>query len=199
MANGIKLDFSELISGAAALGKVTDAVKKNIDLALKAGAELISGKAKDIAPVDMGGLRSHIAPNRIDLMSYEVTANTPYAAFVEFGTGRYAAAYVSTLPEDWQAYARTFKGQKGNGGLDEFLAAMVEWVKRKGLIGLTKSGNRRSGKKANEDAYNLAYVIVINILRNGVHPHPFLYPAFVSSRPEIIKMIEAAINEGTKQ
>ncbi len=200
MAGGIKLDYSEVVKAAQRFANIPKQVEKNLETALKAGAEMIASTAKSSpeTPVDMGGLRAHISAARKGKLSFEITVNTPYAAFVEFGTGRYAAAYVSTLPANWQAYAATFRGQKGNGGLDEFLNAMIEWVKRKGLIGLTKSGNRRTGKKADNDAYNLAYVIVINILRNGVHPHPFLYPAFVQNDGKIRAMIEAAVKEGLK-
>lgn len=37
-----------------------------------------------------------------------VEVNAPYAAYVEFGTGPYAAEYVTSLPKEWQDEARRF-------------------------------------------------------------------------------------------
>ncbi len=72
---------------------------------------------------------------------------------------------------------------------------MVAWVKRKGLICATKSGNRRTGKRADADAYNIAYVIVIRILQNGIKPHPFLYPSYQYIKPFILKDIETLLKK----
>jgi len=194
LTDGLKLDYSAFLKTANALATLPAKIEKDIDLVLKAGAGSIASSAKVNAPKDLGHLTSEISPVKRGSMDYLVSVNTPYAAFVEFGTGRYAARQVATLPANWQAYAAQFRGQKGNGTLDLFLDAMIEWVKRKGLIGLTRSGNRRTGKKADSDAYNLAYVIVINILRNGVHAHPYLYPAFVEKdktiKAQLLKVIQ---------
>lgn len=168
----------------------------NVDKALSANAIEIAGKARQLAPKDMGGLAGSIAEDVSKFLQKAVKVNSFYASYVEFGTGRYAAKYVATLPPDWRTYAATFKGKtEGGGSLDDFLLLMVEWVKRKGLHGRTKSGNRRTGKKANEDAYNIAYVIVISILRNGIHPHPFLVPAFEDQRKQLKADISAAIQK----
>lgn len=171
---------------------------KAIDAELEAGARLIEDTAKDLAPKDLGQLASSIGVSKPAILQRKITVNAFYAAAVEFGTGKYAAQYVATLPPDWQSFAQQFKGKiKGPtaGTLDEFLLHMIEWVKRKGLTGLTKSGNRRTGKKADADAYNLAYVIVISILRNGIHPHPFLYPAVVRHADAIEANILKAISK----
>lgn len=45
-----------------------------------------------------------------------VEVNAPYAAYVEFGTGSFAAEYVASLPPEWQAEARRFfVNGKGRG------------------------------------------------------------------------------------
>lgn len=55
----------------------------------------------------MGGLINSIdfIPGR---MRVEIVANKDYAAYVEFGTGPYAAAYVPSLEPEFQAYAMQF-------------------------------------------------------------------------------------------
>lgn len=41
-------------------------------------------------------------------MSVEIVANVDYAAYVEFGTGPYAAAYLSSKEQEWKDLARQF-------------------------------------------------------------------------------------------
>lgn len=172
---------------------LADAIRKEMD----DGGYKIVTKAKELAPTDMGYLKnaiSHTTQIKGNSVEMKVVVNAFYASYIEFGTGKYAAKYVASLPEDWRTYAAQFKGKVGQGGgIDKMLENMVDWVKRKGLIGLTKSGNRRRGAKADAEAYNLAYVIVINILRNGIHPHPYLYPAYNMNKEAIEKGIIAAI------
>lgn len=43
-----------------------------------------------------------------NVTSFEVLVSYATAAYIEFGTGNYAATYVPGLPEEWQAYAKTF-------------------------------------------------------------------------------------------
>jgi len=191
MANALTIDLSQFVKVQAQLKDLTKKVEQNIDDILNANAEEIATKAKQNAPVDMGGLHSAISADNSAFLEKHISVNAFYAAFIEFGTGKYAAQYVSSLPNTWQQYAQQFRGQNGGGSLDDFLDKMIEWVKRKGIHGTTKSGNRRKGKKADEDAYNIAYVIVISILRHGIHPHPFLYPALEQQRQIIVKEIEA--------
>lgn len=63
--------------------------------------------AKQAVPVDEGKLKGSIfqEPGRL---SSTVGASVDYAAYVEFGTGRFAAAHVPTLPKEWQDLALTF-------------------------------------------------------------------------------------------
>lgn len=133
--------------------------------------------AKQGAPVDMGGLRSAISADNSKQLEKHIIVNAFYAAFIEFGTGKYAAQYVGTLPATWSAYAAQFKGQTG-GQQNNFLEKIQEWVRRKGL------GTGKNYK-------SIGYLIFRSILINGVHPHPFLFPAYEQQRPEIVKDIES--------
>lgn len=64
-------------------------------------------ESKQAVIVDDGRLKNSIfqEPGRL---SSTVGASADYAAYVEFGTGPYAAKYVSILPKQWQELAMTF-------------------------------------------------------------------------------------------
>jgi hypothetical protein len=104
--------------------------------------------------------------------SASVTASTKYAAYIEFGTRKFAAAYVSSLPADWQTYAATFKGKTG-GTFKQFLLSIIGWVSRKGI-----------DKKA-------AYPIARKIMIDGIKPKPFLYPSVNKTLPVLRKNLRA--------
>lgn len=152
--------------------------------------------AKQAAPVNDGKLRQSIqadyATNDNLVASVAVAVN--YAAYLEFGTRGYAGAYVGSLPNDWKTYASSFKG-KGGGTFDEFLLAIMDWVKSKGLSGTysVKTQNRTGAKGARnfEDA-EVAYPIALAIIRKGIKPHPYLYPATVTANKHLIDKLKKA-------
>lgn len=160
--------------------------------------------AKSLCPVDEGFLRNSITFDKFPL-AVEIIVAADYAAFVEFGTRRFAAAYVASLPATWQQYAASFKG-RGGGDFKDFLLRITEWVHRKGLgsgfvgkIGLagsysTKTRKRIGGKsaQANEDR-QVAYIIALSILRNGIRPHPFLYPSITANTIKLQANLKRAL------
>jgi len=128
-------------------------------------------QAKVNAPVDEGFLRNAISfepANTGDVkVKTKIVVAANYAAYIEFGTRRFAEAYVSTLPATWQEYAAKFKGGSG-GNFDDFILRIMGWVKRKGI-----EGN------------GAAYLIARSILRNGIKPHPFFVPAVEKNFEEL--------------
>lgn len=101
-----------------------------------------------------------------------IKATARYAAYIEFGTRKFAAQYVSSLPPDWASYAATFKGSAG-GTFEEFLASILAWAKRKGID--------------EEKANFIAKLIMIN----GIRPKPFLYPSVNAELPQLVQDIKA--------
>jgi hypothetical protein len=101
-----------------------------------------------------------------------VVATAKYAAYIEFGTRKFAAAYVSSLPQDWAAYAATFKGPAG-GTFKEFVKSLMAWGERTGKL---------------DPKY--AYVAALKILRDGIKQRPFLYPSVNKNTPQLIKDIK---------
>lgn len=130
--------------------------------------------AKRLAPVNEGVLRNSIASNADDL-KVTISVNIPYAAYLEFGTKSFAQSYVSTLPPDWQTFAADYKGS-GGGSFKEFVMKITEWVRLKGID------------------IKAAYPIALKILRTGIKPHPYLFPAFEKNKIELIKNLKAQLN-----
>lgn len=203
MANSLTLElrnFDELKRRFSAIEKK---IVEDINSILNVGAEDIATAAKTLVRVDEGGLRQSISADNSRLLEKHITVNAVYAAFVEFGTGQYAAQYVATLPENWQQFALQFKGKTG-GSLDQFLLILVDWVHRHSLHpdnALTGTfsvkSKRRTGGKSQQllQDYEVAYAIMLKILKYGVAPHPFLFPAFEHYRPIIIENINTVLNE----
>lgn len=145
---------------------------------------------------DEGKLRGSINSLVVGL-SAEVTVATKYAAYVEFGTKRYAAQYVASLPADWKAYAATFKG-KGGGTFDELILAIEQWIKRKGIGETFDIKTRRRTRQGKQSAATTrradAYAIALKIVRYGVPAQPFVYPAVKKNTPILIKDLKKIFN-----
>ena len=84
------------------------------------------------------------------------------------------AAYVSSLPGDWAAYANTFKGKSGGGTFKDFVKILMAWGARTGKM---------------DPKY--AYVTALKILRDGVKARPFLYPSVNKNLPLLMQDIKA--------
>src|SRR6185312_3833428 len=141
--------------------------------------EGVANDAKINAPVNEGALRESInyTPNNLRIA---VGAYIEYAAFVEFGTKSFAAAYVASLPPDWQAFAAEHRNT-GEGTFAELLIAIMKWVELKGLA---------EGK----DIKQAAYLIARKIVRDGIKAQPYLYPAFEKNKLELIENLKRELH-----
>jgi HK97 gp10 family phage protein len=91
--------------------KMGKAIQEEVDLELTASAMAMDATAKKLAPADKGGgsgIRGRMFVDTTMFLSKRVGNTSEYAAYQEFGTGFHAADYVTTLPEDWQEYAKSF-------------------------------------------------------------------------------------------
>lgn len=108
-----------------------------------------------------------------------VVVSSEYAAYVEFGTRKYAASYVGSLPADWSALANQFKGKSATGGdFKQFVKNLKEWARRTGKL---------------DEKY--AYMAAKKILREGLKARPFLYPAVLKNLPQLEKNIKAILTK----
>ena len=189
----------------------TDIIQDELnDELYKFGADVVRDAQQNLAThgnIDEGRLTGSIAfaplPNGV-----EIVANCVYAAYVEFGTRKYAAAEVAKLPAEWKVYAATFKGKSGGGDYFDFLNAILDWVMRKGIasrysvktqrkvgIDLVKPSKGKQGTEDRERLEQTAYMIARNIMRNGSKAHPYLFPAFEKNRPLLLERLRKYLKD----
>lgn len=166
----------------ATVEKTAKRAESETKVALTKFAKNTETEAKRLAPANEGRLRNSIN-GTVDGFTAKLTVTADYAAYLEFGTRKFAARYVATLPQDWQSYAVTFRG-KGGGTFDQFIQDIMQWVRQKGIGGLkTKSGRTSESKSSLDAMQQAAYAIALNILQNGIRPQPFVYPAVTKNTP----------------
>lgn len=166
----------------ATVEKTAKRAESETKVALTKFAKNTETEAKSLAPANEGRLRNSVN-GTVDGFTAKITVTADYAAYLEFGTRKFAARYVATLPQDWQSYAATFRG-KGGGTFDQFIQDIMQWVRQKGIGGLkTKSGRTSESKSSLDAMQQAAYAIALNILQNGIRPQPFVYPAVTKNTP----------------
>lgn len=123
---GFNIDITDELNEK--FDKLTAEVQRIVQDELNAfGLETVA-MAKQLAPVDIGFLRNGITYDMTDPLTVEIISAYLYSAYIEFGTGLFAAAYVPTLPPEIQAYAMTFYvNGKGRIKPHPFLFPSVEY------------------------------------------------------------------------
>ncbi len=166
----------------ATVEKTAKRAESETKVALTKFAKNTETEAKRLAPANEPRLRNSIN-GTVDGFTAKITVTADYAAYLEFGTRKFAARDVARLPQDWQSYAATFRG-KGGGTFDQFIQDIMQWVRQKGIGGLkTKSGRTSESKSSLDAMQQAAYAIALNILQNGIRPQPFVYPAVTKNTP----------------
>ena len=155
------------------LNKLGVSVDDDIDAIAEGVASEIALDARQRAPKNLGRLQQSINYTRETKLKYNVTVGADYGAYVEFGTG-----VKVQVPAEFAQMAAQFKGR--GGSFEDGLQAIRDWCRTKGIP---------------EDA---AYPIFISILKNGIRPQPFLYPAFVKGRLQYIQDLEQLLKRLTK-
>jgi len=159
-------------------------------------ADLIVADAKSNAPADLGTIRQNIGQTTTqegEVTMSRVFSAAPESAFQEFGTGGKVE-----VPEFMADIAAQFKG-KSSGDFEAFVKALTGWVKRKGInpVGSyqvsTRSRITRGGKKDIDE--QTAYAIARSILKNGLKPQPFLYPAYIKNIGKLELMLQTALQQ----
>jgi HK97 gp10 family phage protein len=142
---------------------------------VEASAREIAGTAQRLAPANFGKLKQGIEPEKINSLTWEIIANTPYAGFVEFGTGVNV-----NVPAELSEIASAIKnGPKGN--FEDGLRSIQDWCRAKGI---------------DERA---AYPIFMSILKNGLRPQPFLFPAWKQGGAKLEKNLKNTLEVLTKR
>ena len=157
------------------LEKFGDEAKKEVDTITKITSMDIVADAKAFSPKNNGKLSQSIVYTKVGEADYKVIVNSPYGAYVEFGTGSKVK-----VPTELQGIASQFKGKKA-GTFEQGLRAIKDWCKSKGI------------------PENAAYPIFMSILKKGQEPQPYLYPAFVKGRTQYLKDLKKLLKDLTKK
>lgn len=130
--------------------------------------------AKQAAPINDGALRASIRwevlPSKPGVYVRRVLSDrsiAPHAPYMEFGTGR--KVYV---PAAFEEQARLIKSEPSRRSYKQGLEAIKRWAAKKGW------DESQAGR------------IFAYLLRNGVSPSPFLYPAFLVQRGQLLRDLE---------
>ena len=191
---GVFFDVSGVDVLMTKINKMSERIQNDVLNEFNASALNIQSNAKKYAPVNIGTLRNSIQLKEElsnGQLVFTIGSKLSYAPYIEFGTGGKV-----TIPVGYEQFARQFKGNKG-GTFAQLLEALVQWVKRKGIVGTysVKTGRRTGGKtiqqKQNESA---AYAIAISILRKGLRPQPFLIPAYEQEIPKLKDNLKRILN-----
>ena len=121
-----------------------------------------------------GHLRSNMYFDLSGTDFAEVGNRAEYAGYVEFGTGRNIQ-----VPQEFSSIANKVRSRRGKS-FKEGLQAIKDWCKRLGID------------------VKAAYPIFISILRDGVRPRPFMYPAYRHGIGYMAKEAAIALKKLTK-
>jgi len=169
--NGVK-GINETIKE---LRKYGDKIEREIDGETRLIAFQIEKDAITLAPKDNGFLHSKIRHYKVKDSNYAIGANAPYAAYMEFGTG-----VKVSVPSEMKDIAQSFKG-KSKGTYEEGLEAIEIWCSRKGI------------------SKEIAKLIFWKILKVGINPKPFLYPAWVKGKKDYLQNLTRLLSKYNKK
>lgn len=191
MAN-INLDIQGIDKVMALIKNYPAEVQTEVRDEFEATSRVVVQKAKRNAPKDEGQVANAISYKETGVMDFEIVAQKFYAPYLEFGTkGK------TKVPAGLEDVAAQFQNQPARGGFYEFALAILAWMKRKGITAGTYSvaTKRRLGNKEtrfNEDV-ELAERIAFSILKKGIKPQPFFYPAWFEEKDKLIKRLKQII------
>lgn len=133
-------------------------------------AKLIAQDAQAGVPVDLGMLKASIGTAELENGAV-VYVGEAYGAFQEFGTGIYVS-----VPPELAEEAQKFKGYKA-GNSSDFIEEIRAWCVRHGI---------------DERA---AYPIAMSILRKGLKPQPYFYPAIQKNKDKLVSLVQQELDK----
>lgn len=183
------IGYDKLANRLEGVGK---AMRQEVQAEVEASAmEFVALAKRDLADQggDRGTLLRSIAYNKETPYSYVVSANTYYAPYIEFGTKRKFKPYPGT-----EQYAAQFQSMPKRGDWMDMLKSIYKWVQRKN-IGVTYNvKTRRKNRQTKDDKLNIAFVITMSILKNGISPKPFFYKQIPIVKASLEKRITRLLN-----
>ncbi len=168
----LTIDTTGLKDLQKAILNKSKALKSDLDLLVKVSGLEALRVAKKEAPVSSSELRSSLNLEQVKEMTYSLYSNAPHAPFVEFGTGRKA----NDIPSDFNEMASYFKSQNYSGTYDDAIKSIEDWLQRQG--------------EDPKDAKRVLYFV----LKNGLTPQPFLWPAYKKGRKVLVQDVKDYVN-----
>lgn len=181
------------------IGKMPQEINDDLKAAFNDWADRVSQDAKQTlsgSTSNTGNLANSIKPvyAKYNAKRWEVkvVATANYAAYVEFGTRKFAAQYIPSLPDEWQKMASQSKGGSG-GDFGDLLLAIYQWAHERGIkntYSVKTQKKKKRTKKQEAELLQLVWVIAFSILKNGIRPQPYLYPAVIKNNPILLQDIK---------
>lgn len=165
MANVTIIGFKEFEKKVFNLDKE---VKKDLSKYVAAAGKQWNELAQKDAPRDYGRIAQGIKDKPKGLTT-EVTSNAVYSQFMEWGTKRRRK-----VPSDLSSYAASLSYTR-TGDYYDFLNAILDWVKRKGIGATYKVETRRKNRQSKDQFLAIAQAIANSIMKNGIYPHPYFF------------------------
>lgn len=151
--------------------ELAGAMREDVEDFLHEAIQNTETEAVSATPSNTGFLRNS-SYSEVNGLEGVVGFKAQYAAFMEFGTGALVDA-----PAEWSEYASTFKGQDF-GSFEEFKISLLDWMRNKGI----------------EERF--LFPIMMKILRVGIAPQPFLYPAWKNNTIKFLENLKKMLNNG---
>lgn len=148
-------------------------VARKVEEIIESNAQECATNAKKMAPIHDGDLREsiYVTEPAEGNKGYEITryvvVGADHGPYVEFGTKARA-----NPPAEWESFALQFRGPSNRKGAYD---RIMKWAMRKGL----KKGH--------------AFNVFMKIMRYGMHPQPFLYPAFTKQKKQLMADLRSAL------
>lgn len=108
MSITLKINARGFDLAIAKLSKNAELELRNIDRIIERNVNDAANAAKANLPAKYSNLASSISSLKKEDLLYQLRADKDYAAYVEFGTGDFAAEYVPSLEPEWQKLAESY-------------------------------------------------------------------------------------------
>lgn len=159
---------------------------------LKLAAEEVKRNSVKDAPGDTGKLRQSIVVNHETGVSSTVNVQAGYGGYIEWGTKKKAR-----VPAELAAYAARFKGKTSSPAGLKMNAAILAWVKRKGIGGLYSVKTRKISRSKESQALQkqAAYRIARKIWKEGIKPRPYFFKNVFAVRDKLVQRIRELVKQ----
>lgn len=165
------MEIKGLNTVIANIRKYGKEAEKDIEGVTELVARNIEKNAKQSAPANYGKLGQSIITEKVNKTNYKVVVNAPYGAYMEFGTGTKV-----NVPSELASVAKQFQGKK-TGNFKTALEDIKQWCRSKGI------------------PESAAYPILAKIMRVGITPRPYLYPAYLRGKTEYLDKLKKVLNK----